>query len=102
MNAELKSKWVAALRSGEFKQGRERLQRKQDGETLYCCLGVLCHVAGVSLRGSGWGTELSPSQLKRVGLTDSDQTYLTNVNDGGGYRDSHSFDQIADWIEANL
>jgi hypothetical protein len=31
--------WIAALRSGEYKQGRRRLQ---DGEDSYCCLGVAC------------------------------------------------------------
>ena len=32
--------WIAALRSGQYKQGRFRLER--DGR--FCCLGVLCHV----------------------------------------------------------
>jgi hypothetical protein len=35
-------KWVAALRSGKYKQGRGVLS--QDGK--YCCLGVLCEVLG--------------------------------------------------------
>lgn len=34
-------KWVAALRSGEFTQGKMILNR--DG--AYCCLGVLCELA---------------------------------------------------------
>ena len=38
MNADVKKKWVEALRSGEYKQGQGRLQR--DG--AFCCLGVLC------------------------------------------------------------
>jgi hypothetical protein len=47
MNPELKDKWVKALRSGEYKQGRgtmkeSRLFRK----SRFCCLGVLCDVAG--------------------------------------------------------
>ena len=44
MPLELKTKWVAALRSGEFKQGRNRLYSKADD--TYCCLGVLEYVAG--------------------------------------------------------
>ncbi len=44
MDPELKKKWVAALRSGEYKQGRNRLHRKVDNS--FCCLGVLCEVAG--------------------------------------------------------
>lgn len=39
MDKELKEKWVAALRSGKYKQGRMVLR---DGNNNYCCLGVLC------------------------------------------------------------
>lgn len=35
-------KWVAALRSGEFKQVHGRLEDK-DGNC--CCLGILCNIA---------------------------------------------------------
>lgn len=42
MNPEIKAKWVSALRSGEYKQGRGRLRSPQDG---FCCLGVLCDLA---------------------------------------------------------
>lgn len=45
MNAELKAKWLTALRSGEYRQGEECLFSPQD--TSYCCLGVLCDVSGV-------------------------------------------------------
>jgi hypothetical protein len=33
--------WVAALRSGKYKQGQGRLQSRDS----YCCLGVACAVA---------------------------------------------------------
>lgn len=39
MNPEIKAKWLAALRSGEYKQGRGYLQ---NGKGEFCCLGVLC------------------------------------------------------------
>lgn len=39
MNKEVKAKWVAALRSGEYKQGKGRLKNINNE---YCCLGVLC------------------------------------------------------------
>lgn len=32
--------WIAALRSGQYKQGLYRLEH----EGKFCCLGVLCHV----------------------------------------------------------
>lgn len=41
MNPEIKARWLAALRSGEYIQGHQRL-RDGDG---YCCLGVLCEIA---------------------------------------------------------
>lgn len=42
MNPEIKTRWVAALRSGKYKQGRRVLNR-DDQE--FCCLGVLCELA---------------------------------------------------------
>ena len=41
MKQEIKQKWIDALKSGEYQQGRERLKTK-DGK--YCCLGVLCDI----------------------------------------------------------
>jgi hypothetical protein len=40
MDPNVKQRWLAALRSGEFAQAREVL-RKGDA---YCCLGVLCEL----------------------------------------------------------
>jgi hypothetical protein len=39
MNPEIKAKWVAALRSEEYKQGKKVLN---NGVGNFCCLGVLC------------------------------------------------------------
>ena len=41
MNARIKRKWVTALRSGKYVQGRGFLRDEDDG---YCCLGVLCSI----------------------------------------------------------
>ena len=41
MNLEIKAKWVAALRSGEYTQGYGRLR---DSDNKFCCLGVLCNL----------------------------------------------------------
>ena len=41
MNQEIKTKWVAALRSGEYKQAKNVLT---DG-IGFCCLGVLCELS---------------------------------------------------------
>ena len=40
MNELIAQQWVAALRSGDYKQGKSVLHN-QDTNT-YCCLGVLC------------------------------------------------------------
>jgi hypothetical protein len=46
VRADIKAKWVAALRSGEYKQGRGRLKFRREGsdEAEFCCLGVLCDI----------------------------------------------------------
>jgi hypothetical protein len=41
MNPEIKKKWIEALRSGEYKQGKGYLNQGDN----YCCLGVLCDIA---------------------------------------------------------
>jgi hypothetical protein len=49
MNPEVKAKWLMALRSGEFTQGKGALRvmkdsiRSPSGES-HCCLGVLCEL----------------------------------------------------------
>lgn len=40
MNQEIKAKWVAALRSGEYEQGTSHLNK----DDKFCCLGVLCDI----------------------------------------------------------
>jgi hypothetical protein len=43
VNQEIKDKWIADLRSGEYRQGHGYLcVTRADGTTEYCCLGVLC------------------------------------------------------------
>lgn len=42
MNSEVKAKWLEALRSDKYQQGKEALCKiGYDGEKRYCCLGVL-------------------------------------------------------------
>lgn len=44
IDEKIKTKWVAALRSGEYKQGRGALRKKDSGGDRFCCLGVLCDI----------------------------------------------------------
>lgn len=39
MNKNIKEKWIDALESGEYVQGRSALRTPDDN---FCCLGVLC------------------------------------------------------------
>lgn len=41
MNPKVKRAWVAALRSGKYKQGKYFLRRP---DNAFCCLGVLCNL----------------------------------------------------------
>lgn len=40
MKPDVKAQWVAALRSGEYKQGQHYLRFNDS----FCCLGVLCNL----------------------------------------------------------
>lgn len=46
MKKSIMTKWVKALRSGEYKQGFGYLCN----EGNHCCLGVLCEIAPKSLK----------------------------------------------------
>lgn len=100
---ELKDKWIAALRSGEFKQCSGVLH---DGES-HCCLGVLAVICGAPSRpsvqavgrylaqteffdGRGWRCSLFGGAL--IGSDYVDR--LSTLNDSG-----HDFYQIANEIE---
>jgi hypothetical protein len=55
MNLEIKTKWLAALRSGEYSQTRANL-RDSEG---FCCLGVLCDIYSKENEVS-WGPPKKP------------------------------------------
>ena len=100
MLTENQQKWVAALRSGDYEQGRGSLQRGDK----YCCLGVACVVAeinGVSVTKfegeiDGGGLWSQKAVKDWVGLSDKEGR-LISAND----RDEWSFAEIADLIESN-
>lgn len=128
MNKALKDKWLAALRSGEYKQGMNCLmQESPEGERSYCCLGVLCDVSDTgeweqrtvggevqeqfywrSMDNQGRPTintaDVPDHLAKPWGLLErseplSDkQSRLMHMNDDGQF----SFNEIADWIEENI
>jgi hypothetical protein len=112
MRPEIRARWVAALRSGDYEQGAGYLRT----DSQWCCLGVLCDLAErdgvVSLfapAGSfvaqygGCSAELPRPVMEWAALDDTDPYVMTS---GGGYSLTHlnddekwDFAQIADAIE---
>ena len=115
--AEARAAWVAALRSGQYKQGRGYLANKGQ----FCCLGVACELAiadGVKVkrkdRPSGVKeydgiTGTMPLSVRQwLGLKYSDGAYKTDdgyheenrnlacLNDNG-----YGFEAIAQLIESH-
>jgi len=103
MDNDLKQKWVNALRSGNYTQGR-RVLRTADNE--YCCLGVLCDVTDQSKwvlpdigKFYAWDGYIGlPPISWDSDMLDSKMFVLANLNDD----QQRSFSEIADWIEENL
>ena len=112
MNPEIRAQWCAALRSGDYPQGKQQL-RAPGG---YCCLGVLSELA-VKAEALGppvydaeheWWTYngrnnyLPEAVMEWSGLGDCNPevwfrgefTWLAKINDGGA-----TFAEIADLID---
>lgn len=117
MNPTIKARWVEALRSGSYAQGKHTLRSSAD---RYCCLGVLCDLAvhdgegewfdlaPGSQDGPRWHVEDGADGFSQTGLTrhvmdwagvgplTQDTLILMNDQDGA------PFEQIAQYIEENL
>ena len=103
---ENRRKWVAALRSGAYRQAKAVLY---DGAG-YCCLGIACVALGLlpdkERHFDTFSALLPPSIAKRLGFGESwlegkldkpvaGEGCLSSLNDLAGY----TFAQIADVIE---
>lgn len=104
MDAELKAKWIEALRSGKYIQTEGILANGVGG---FCCIGVLGEIQGCSIM------ERLPSDEDRqcvslpdglnAGLDFEQRSKLAAMNDGELDDNSpKTFLEIADYIEANL
>jgi hypothetical protein len=115
LNPVVKAAWLEALRSGDYKQGRERLHRiNDDGSSGYCCMGVLCELAIGSMpvyryqAEDEWGDPVFSydgddsyppvNVMQWANLDRTAQFTLSRLNDDEVF----NFSEIADWIEANL
>lgn len=113
MDAKLKRKWVKALRSGEYLQGRGQLV-SDDGKN-FCCLGVLADVMGCEWQEStsefcSTLVPILPRGRKPLAIRGEDflsvaktrlrhnvQGKLASMNDDGA-----SFKKIAQFIEDEI
>ena len=113
----VKERWLAALRSGDYKQGKDSLKTEAN---TFCCLGVLCDVVKDDL-GAYWSevepgawrksfmvdgvyynTEYPPYEVNELipTLTMGQRSTLIRMNDTAG--SVNTFAVIADYIEENL
>jgi hypothetical protein len=123
MPKKILAKWLAALRSGEYKRGKSRLYDDGDAgnNPKFCCLGVLqhCLTGGVEFENSGeartfpsreWLKEYD-IHFRSSGLTqdyfDADVKMgngkilpLSDLNDS--ISPEYSFKKIANYIEKNF
>jgi hypothetical protein len=107
MDQKVKRKWIAALRSGKFKQARETLLDKDTG--AMCCLGVLAHIQVCDLTRLKNLEKVTPPRGYAAGLAPKDAKRLASMNDGHDWSafmqpkiKKLSFKGIASYIEKNL
>lgn len=118
MNSDVKQQWVAALRSGEFTQGRTKLKTERtDMAPKHCCLGVLCELhdrqKAIPQSFQSIAGELPDHVMEWAGLEEANpyinrpayssyaneyKVHLSFLND----IENLDFGQIADLIEAQL
>lgn len=121
MNPEVKTEWLTALRSGNYRQATGYLRRLKPYKTSqpegFCCLGVVCDIYHKTTGNGRWQdpheygsalviggefipdkTDLPPAVREWSGLTDDEtRCFLAEKNDG-----DWTFEAIANWIEENL
>ena len=118
MVKEVKEKWINALRSGEYEQGKGKLRKDNN----YCCLGVLCDIYNKETGDGEWVLKyklgdnnvfnfntnresvddvLSYNIANWAGLVNNNPNIITKaiagINDDGA-----TFEEIANLIETHL
>jgi hypothetical protein len=94
MNRRIRDMWVAALRSGEFKQGRGWLRQADPKDTpdSFCCLGVLCEIFRRETGEGVWAEKAQDHDNHRCGEFNFKLSPLS-------YSDSLTPAEVADWAE---
>jgi hypothetical protein len=90
IDSDLKERWVAALRSGDYEQGKDTLK----SDNKFCCLGVLLDIHDSEC----WDRKIECDKydsLYRLGLDAEQVSKCISMNDTR----SMSFSKIAKVIE---
>jgi hypothetical protein len=109
MKKRLKKKWIEALRSDTYKQGKGFLKTI---DNKYCCTGVLLELFDPIIfinRTTDTGQcyavnhyhniSTIPMKIQKdMQIENKDMDILIKMND----EENKSFREIADWVEANL
>ena len=116
MKKDIADIWVEALRSGNYKQTRHTLRRKnRDGNHAFCPLGLLCEISGLG----GWVGDcykvgqietsicLPPQVVEWSGMTTdsgrfktgNERMRLENTIIWRNDTDEYTFSMLADLIE---
>lgn len=112
MKHDIKQKWIAALRSGEYKQTTGKLIRIVNEKPCFCGIGVLCDMYLKEINTTWdddvygndcpenpflfWTYTFLPEVVSKwAGLEIKDQAKLAILND----RERYTFEQLADHIE---
>lgn len=91
---EFKKRWIAALESGEYKKGKERLQYRN----TFCCLGVACKIQGVEIKtGQQWIEPNTKSIPEVIWGFVGEAGELANIND-----ECDTFAPVIEYIKKNL
>lgn len=111
MDPKIKNRWIKALLSGDYEQGKKCLKNKKG---QYCCLGVLADVCDKLGRKNQFDDSKAGSSdgLLSYRLYDfAKEMGLMNKEDGRSIENKlvlmndeydSSFKQIAAWIKKNL
>lgn len=95
---DFKVKWIAALRSGRYEQCTSgTLISTKEGRKTHCCIAVAAEESGEKIDDNVTYNWLA----NMIGMDEVGVLWLKNDGDGDDIK-SHSFSEIADYIETNL
>ena len=71
IRSDFREEWLTRLRSGAYHQTMKRLHKVVKGQHSFCCLGLMCDIATVTLPDAKWG-DLLPGYTDVLFYSDGD------------------------------